>query len=175
MRGKVSLRPDQDAIASERSCHLGRRVGQRAAALEQEVGARRLAVAQILGADADRIDGLLEPRGINQLDGKAVAIAALRDVVAGGAGLRRDNRAIAPQKSVEEPALAGVRRPDQNDTGAVDAPLAVGELSANSAEVLRKFVELAGQARSGERVNIGLLGEIKIGLEVGNQIEQTVP
>ena len=47
--------------------------------------------------------------------------------------------------------------------------------SANSARSSAEFVQLAGQARAGERVDVGLLGEIEVGFEMGDQVEQAVP
>ena len=82
------------------------------AALEQEIGARCLLVAQRLGSGANRVGGLVYSCGVDQLDGETVAVTGLGDVVAGRAGLRRDDRSIPAQQSVEEPALARVGRSD---------------------------------------------------------------
>ena len=76
-RGEIGLGPDPDAIrcrASDRT-GAGNRLGR--AALEQKVGASGLWLRKRLGVRCDRVGGLVESGGIDQLEGKPVAVAGL--------------------------------------------------------------------------------------------------
>ena len=89
---------------------------------------RRLRVAQGLGLAADAVGGHVESRGIHQLDEKPVAVASLDDVVARRPGLRRDDRSIPAQESVEEPALTRVRLSDEHHSRKFEIPVALRKL-----------------------------------------------
>ncbi len=88
--------------------------------------------------------------------------------------MRRNNRAIPAEKGIEEPAFAGVGRPNQHDSRHRERAVAGNEAMGQVYEVIGSPVQLGREHGSAQRIDVRLLGEIEIRLEVGHQIEQAV-
>ena len=127
-----------------------------------------------LGEDLDRIAAGLDPRGVDQLDPHPAAFADGGQVIAGGAGVGRDDRAVLSGHGIEQTALARVGRSDQDHPGVARRPLAPRETPGDRAELGPRGFELRGQRGGGQRLDVGLVHEIEVRLEVGHQVEQPV-
>ena len=143
-------------------------------AVEQQVGAVRPADAVLLGHGSNFIPSLLDPGGIDQLDGEPIAVAEAGHVVAGRAGPGRDDRPVAAEQRVEQPALAGVGRPDQHDAGMASGAVAVVEPTGQVGQHRGPLRRARPPAPPADRVDVGLLAEIEVGLELGDEVEQAV-
>ena len=122
----------------------------------------------------DRVPGWFDPGGIDQFDGHPIAVAQGGQVVTGGAGAGRDDGLVPAHESVEEPALAGVRRTDQNHARVGFGPIALSEPLLELGQLGCGSIELAGQRRTLEGIDVGLFREIKVSFQVGDQVEQAV-
>ena len=144
------------------------------AAFEQQVSLGRLVGAKILGALGHGVGGLVEARGVDQHDGEPIAVAEFAEVVAGGARRAARQWLVAAEESVEEPALAGVWRSGEHDARMAGGPLTLGESRADVRKPRRGACQFLGQDSRETGIDVGLFGEIEIGFEVGDQVEQAV-
>ena len=148
-RGEVALGPDVEAGAAGEDRRGG--AGVRRSAGEEQVGAGGLVVAELLGPGGDRRRGGLDPGGVDQLDGQAVAFAAGREVVAGRAGTGRDQGVLAAEQGVEQPALARVGGAGEHDAGEPLGAVAAAEPVGQGGDLGGGVGQFVGELGAAER------------------------
>ena len=86
----------------------------------------------------------------------------------------RYDRLSLAQQSVEEPALAGVGRADQNDARQSIGPIAAFELFRQFGEVSRRVAERGRELAARNRVDVGFVDEIETRFEMGQGVEPSI-
>ena len=81
----------------------------------------------------------------------------------------------SPEQGIEEPALARVGRSDQDDPGTARRPVAPAETPGEVGRA-RPPTDSSSAASDGsaQRVDVGLVDEIEVGLEMSQQVEEPV-
>ena len=82
---------------------------------EHEVGLRRPRPGAAHALLLDRIVGVADAGGVEHHHRIAVEIELHLDDVARGAGMRRDDRGLAPREVIQQRRLAGIRRTGDRD------------------------------------------------------------
>ena len=79
----------------------------------------------------------------------------------------------AAEQGVEQPALAGVGGAGEHDPGRRCGAVAARQPKA-SARVGADGGQFLGQLSAAEGIDVGLVDEVEVGLEVGQDVEQAV-
>ena len=153
-----------------------RAVGVGRTAVEQQVGAGGLVGAEGLGLGLrSRLRGRLDPRGVDQLDGQAVAVAEGREVVAGRPGDWGETRARAwPSRALNSRLLPALGGPTSTTRGCPSGRSRPRSRSASAATSAADRGQAPGQRGAAERVDVGLVDEVEVGFQVGQDVEQAV-
>ena len=157
---------DRRDVAGRRRPSGSRGAGRRAAAWS----ARRC-----LGPGLDRGRGRLDAGGVDQLDGQAVAVAAGPRGSRGSCPARGETRARSrPSRALNSRLLPAFGGPTRTTRGMPLGPVAAAEPVGQGGDLGGGLGQLAGQRGAAERVDVGLVDEVEVGLEVGEDVEQAV-